>query len=141
VSAQWQTGPQVGKSGYRASRAIRAGGRPRGTPGRFPAPQYPGLPHRPGSGKFLGCPADPIGALIRGRPRPAPPGEACWLVVCRVLLRFVRLLVSTVKSICIMAGVLAMVASAALAQGGEKRHCPAPPGAVNVVIPAGVPPA
>jgi hypothetical protein len=49
--------------------------------------------------------------------------------------------VSTVKSICIMAGVLAMVASAALAQGSEKRHCPAPPGAVNVVIPAGVPPA
>jgi hypothetical protein len=40
-----------------------------------------------------------------------------------------------------MAGALAMVASAALAQVAATRDCPAPPGAVNVALPSGVPPA
>jgi hypothetical protein len=40
-----------------------------------------------------------------------------------------------------MAGALVMVASAALAQVAAIRDCPAPPGAVNVALPSGVPPA
>lgn len=43
--------------------------------------------------------------------------------------------------ICIMAGALAMVASAALAQAAAIGDCPAPPGAVNVALPSGLPPA
>jgi hypothetical protein len=38
-----------------------------------------------------------------------------------------------------MAGALVMVASAALAQVAAIRDCPAPPGAVNVALPSGVP--
>jgi hypothetical protein len=40
-----------------------------------------------------------------------------------------------------MAGALVMVASAALAQVAAIRDCPAPPGAVSVALPSGVPPA
>jgi hypothetical protein len=43
--------------------------------------------------------------------------------------------------ICIMAGALVMVASAAPAHAAAIRDCPAPPGAVNVALPSGVPPA
>lgn len=39
-----------------------------------------------------------------------------------------------------MAGALVMVASAALAQVAATRDCPAPPGAVNVALPSGLPP-
>ena len=39
-----------------------------------------------------------------------------------------------------MAGALLMVASAAPAQVAATRDCPAPPGAVNVALPSGVPP-
>jgi hypothetical protein len=46
-----------------------------------------------------------------------------------------------VERICIVAGALAMVASAALAQVAAVRGCPAPPGGVNVTLPSGVPPA
>lgn len=45
------------------------------------------------------------------------------------------------ERICIVAGALAMVASAALAQVAAVRGCPAPPGGVNVTLPSGVPPA
>jgi hypothetical protein len=38
-----------------------------------------------------------------------------------------------------MAGALAMVASAAPSQVAAIRDCPAPPGAVNVALPSGVP--
>lgn len=42
---------------------------------------------------------------------------------------------------CILAGALAMGASAAPAQVAAIRDCPAPPGAINVALPSGVPPA
>ena len=38
-----------------------------------------------------------------------------------------------------MAGVLAMVASAAPAQPAANRGCPAPPGGVNIALPSGLP--
>ena len=40
-----------------------------------------------------------------------------------------------------MAGALVMVASAAPAQADATRDCPAPPGAVKVALPSGLPPA
>ena len=43
------------------------------------------------------------------------------------------------KWICILTGALAMVASAALAQADATRDCPAPPGAVKVALPSGLP--
>jgi hypothetical protein len=45
------------------------------------------------------------------------------------------------KWICIMAGALAMAASGARAQAAAISGCPAPPGAVNVALPSGLPPA
>ena len=45
------------------------------------------------------------------------------------------------KWICIMAGALAMAASGARAQATAISGCPAPPGAVNVALPSGLPPA
>jgi hypothetical protein len=46
-----------------------------------------------------------------------------------------------VKWICIMVGALAMVASVAPAQADAISDCPAPPGAVKVDLPSGLPPA
>jgi hypothetical protein len=43
--------------------------------------------------------------------------------------------------ICIMAGALAMAASGAPAQAAAIQGCPAPPGAVKVALPSGLPPA
>ena len=48
---------------------------------------------------------------------------------------------STVKWICIIIGALAMVASVAPAQADAISSCPAPPGAVKVDLPSGLPPA
>jgi hypothetical protein len=45
------------------------------------------------------------------------------------------------KWICIIASVLPTAASAAPAQAAAISECPAPPGAVNVVLPSGLPPA
>ena len=45
------------------------------------------------------------------------------------------------KWACNTAGALAMVASAASAQAAAIRDCPAPPGAVKVALPSGLPPA
>jgi hypothetical protein len=45
------------------------------------------------------------------------------------------------KKTCIMAVVLAMTVSGALAQAAASRNCPVPPGAVNVALPSGLPPA
>jgi hypothetical protein len=39
-----------------------------------------------------------------------------------------------------MVGASVMVASAALAQVAATRDCPAPPGAINVALPSGLPP-
>jgi hypothetical protein len=43
------------------------------------------------------------------------------------------------KWICVMASALAMVVSAASAQTAATQDCPAPPGAVKVVLPSGLP--
>jgi hypothetical protein len=48
---------------------------------------------------------------------------------------------SNVEWICIVAGALAMVASAAPAHAAGISDCPAPPGAVKVDLPSGLPPA
>ena len=45
------------------------------------------------------------------------------------------------KWICIIAGALAMAASGGPAQATAISDCPAPPGAVNVALPSGLPPA
>ena len=45
------------------------------------------------------------------------------------------------KWICIMAGALAMAASAMPAQAATISDCPVPPGAVKVALPSGLPPA
>ena len=45
------------------------------------------------------------------------------------------------KWICIIAGALAMAASGAPAQAATISDCPAPPGAVSVALPSGLPPA
>src|SRR6202051_4891628 len=66
---------------------------------------------------------------------------ACCRIFDQCMLsRFVRPSYSRVERICIMAGALVMVASAALAQVAAIRDCPAPPGAVNVALPSGLPP-
>jgi hypothetical protein len=44
-------------------------------------------------------------------------------------------------SAALMAGALAMAASGAPAQAAATSDCPAPPGAVNVALPSGLPPA
>jgi len=43
------------------------------------------------------------------------------------------------KWVCIMAGALAMVVSAASAQAAAIQDCPAPPGANGVALPSGLP--
>lgn len=45
------------------------------------------------------------------------------------------------KWICTMAGALAVAASANLAQAAASSDCPVPPGAVEVALPSGLPPA
>ena len=50
-----------------------------------------------------------------------------------------RVIKSRMEWICIIAATLAMGASAASAQAAAIRDCPAPPGAVNVALPSGLP--